>query len=131
MSSEERELKPALWRGWKRKCPSCGAGPVFDGYLKVHELCPSCGLELHHQRADDGPAYVTILIGGHLLVPLMLIVFERYRLDPLVLGVSFSLAFILIALFFLPRIKGMFIALQWAKRMHGFGAAPEKGSPKI
>ncbi len=69
---EDRPLKPALLRGWRRRCPNCGAGPMLRGYLKVRDSCPVCGEELHHHRADDGPAYLTILIVGHLLAPLLL-----------------------------------------------------------
>ena len=111
VSKYDRPVKQALINGWKRKCPNCGSGPMMDGF---------CSQAFHHQRADDGPAYITILISGHLLAPLMLIIFEWYRPDPLVLAVSFILIFITIALFLLPRVKGAFIGLQWAKRMHGF-----------
>ncbi|GHA54439.1 zinc-finger protein [Amylibacter ulvae] len=119
--SDERPVKPALKRGWKRLCPNCGTGAIMDGYLKIRDTCPVCGEELHHQRADDGPAYVTILVSAHLLGPLMLFVFEKYEPEPLVMSVGFSILFVAFALYFLPRIKGAFVALQWAKRMHGFG----------
>ena len=115
-----RLVKPALISGWNRKCPNCGSGPLMDGYLSIREECAVCSQELHHHRADDGPAYITILISGHILAPLMLIIFEMYRPDPIVLAVGFILIFIAMALFLLPRIKGAFIGLQWAKRMHGF-----------
>ena len=119
-SKYDRPVKQALIHGWKRKCPNCGSGPMMDGYLAIRNECAFCSQAFHHQRADDGPAYITILISGHLLAPLMLIIFEWYRPDPLVLAVSFVLIFITIALFLLPRVKGAFIGLQWAKRMHGF-----------
>ncbi|MCP5074795.1 MAG: DUF983 domain-containing protein [Rhodobacteraceae bacterium] len=118
---QERPAKPAVFRGWKQRCPQCGIGPILDGYLKVRDTCDVCGEELFHQRADDGPAYVTVLVCGHLLAPLMLFVFEVFRPEALVLAVGFSVAFVALALFLLPRIKGAFIGLQWAKRMHGFG----------
>ena len=120
LTSDERPVKPAMIRGWKQLCPQCGTGPLLDGYLTVHEACEVCGEELHHQRADDGPAYVTILISGHLLAPMMLLVFEMFRPDPLLMVVGFSIIFVAMALFMLPRIKGAFVGLQWAKRMHGF-----------
>lgn len=119
-SQQDRLVKPALLRGWKRKCPNCGSGPMMDGYLAVRDECAVCSQELYHQRSDDGPAYITILISGHILAPLMLVIFEWYRPDPLLLAVCFILIFITIALFLLPRVKGAFIGLQWAKRMHGF-----------
>lgn len=117
----DRPIKPALLRGWKRVCPNCGSGPILSGYLKVHDTCTVCSEELHHHRADDGPAYVTVLIAGHLLAPMILISFELFRPDPIVLSLVFILIFVTFALFMLPRIKGVFVALQWAKRMHGFG----------
>ncbi|RMF38745.1 MAG: DUF983 domain-containing protein [Alphaproteobacteria bacterium] len=117
----ERELKPALLRGFRRRCPNCGAGPMFKGYLTVRRSCPSCGEELHHHRADDGPAWATILVSGHLIAPAMLIVYSNWSPEPWVVAVSFSLVFLVIALYLLPRIKGLMVAFQWARRMHGFG----------
>jgi uncharacterized protein (DUF983 family) len=77
---------------------------------------------LHHQRADDGPAYLTILVVGHLMAPLLLLVFTHYQPDPLMLAAIFSVGCVGLSLYLLPRFKGAFVALQWAKRMHGFGA---------
>lgn len=119
--TEDRPVKPAVLRGWRRKCPNCGAGPMLRGYLKVRETCPVCSEELHHHRADDGPAYLTILIVGHIMAPLILFVFTHYRPDPLVLATVFSVGTVALSLWLLPRLKGLVVAIQWAKRMHGFG----------
>lgn len=121
---DERPLKPALLRGWRRRCPNCGVGPIMLGYLKVRDSCPVCGEDLHHHRADDGPAYLTILIVGHLLAPLLLIVYTKFRPEPLVLAVGFTIGTVALSLYLLPRLKGALVALQWANRMHGFGNAP-------
>lgn len=118
--TEERPLKPALLRGWRRRCPNCGSGPMLRGYLKVRDNCPVCGEALHHQRADDGPAYLTILIVGHLMAPLILWAFTRYRPDPFVLATVFSIGTVALSLYLLPRLKGAMVGMQWAKRMHGF-----------
>ena len=119
---EDRPLWPAVRRGWSGRCPNCGSGSMLQGYLKVRATCPACGEDLHHHRADDGPAYLTILIVGHLMAPLLLAVFVRYRPDPIVLSVIFSVGCVALSLFLLPRLKGAMVAFQWAKRMHGFGA---------
>ena len=95
---------------------------MLRGYLTVRESCPVCGEALHHQRADDGPAYLTILIVGHLMAPIMLYVFTAWRPDPLVGASIFSVGAVALCLWLLPRLKGAMVALQWAKRMHGFGA---------
>ncbi len=122
MIPDERALTPALKRGWRLRCPNCGTGRMLAGYLTVRDTCPDCDEALYHQRADDGPAYLTILITGHLLAPLMLWFYTAYRPGPVLLATGFSLAAIAISLFLLPRLKGMMVAFQWAKRMHGFGA---------
>ena len=116
-----RDLRRSLLRGWTRHCPACGEGPLMNGYLDVRRVCPACGTEFFHHRADDGPAWATILITGHLLAPLMLVVFEIWRPEGWVMALGFSAFFIALSLYLLPRIKGMFVGLQWAHRMHGFG----------
>jgi len=122
---DDRPTKQALLRGWRRKCPNCGAGPMLRGYLTVREACPVCSEDLHHQRADDGPAYLTILIVGHLLAPALMFVYSTWRPEPLTLAVGFTIGTVGLSLYLLPRLKGAMVALQWAKRMHGFGTAPD------
>jgi uncharacterized protein (DUF983 family) len=118
----ERQLRKAIIRGWRLRCPNCGAGPIYKGYLKVRHHCPVCSEALHHHHADDGPAYLTILIVGHLLGPMMLWFFVKYRPDPWSLLAIFSVAAVILSIYLLPRLKGAIIAMQWARRMHGFGA---------
>ena len=66
--AEAREVRPALMRGWRRRCPKCGKGPMMKSYLAVRDHCPVCNENLAHHRADDGPAYLTILIVGFMAV---------------------------------------------------------------
>ncbi|SLN28278.1 hypothetical protein ROA7023_00947 [Roseisalinus antarcticus] len=96
---------------------------MFDGYLKVAESCPVCAEELSHHRADDGPAYLTILIVGHLMAPFIHIVFTRFRPEPMVMATIFTVTCVALSLYLLPRLKGLVVGIQWARRMHGFGAA--------
>lgn len=116
----DRPMKQALWHGWQRKCPNCGEGPMLSGYLKVRDHCPVCKQELHHHRADDGPAYLTILIVGHLLAPLLHVVYVHWRPEPLMMFTFFSIGCVALSLYLLPRLKGAVVAFQWARRMHGF-----------
>ncbi|MEE9388848.1 MAG: DUF983 domain-containing protein [Paracoccaceae bacterium] len=120
----DRPLRPALWRGWRRRCPNCGSGPLLRGYLKVRDQCPICDQPLHHHRADDGPAYLTILIVGHIMAPLILWSFTKFRPDPMVLATIFTIGCVALSLYLLPRLKGVIVAFQWAKRMHGFDTGP-------
>jgi uncharacterized protein (DUF983 family) len=120
---EERDTKTSVLRGLRRKCPSCGEGHMFVGYLKVADQCPVCREELSHHRADDGPAYLTILIVGHLMGILMHVIFINFRPEPLVMATGFTVGCVALSLYLLPRFKGFIVAMQWAKRMHGFGNA--------
>lgn len=116
----ERDLWPALRRGFARKCPNCGSGPLLSSYLKLRDTCPVCREDLSHARADDGPAYLTILIVGHLMAPLLHIAFVQFRPEPLVLFTIFAIGSIALSLYLLPRLKGAIVAFQWARLMHGF-----------
>ena len=116
-----RDRLQAMLRGVRKKCPGCGRGAVFSGFLKVADSCNHCGEELHHQKSDDAAPYFTILIIGHITVPLLLLV-ERYLHPPVwVYAATLIPLVISLALLILPRIKGAIIGLQWALRMHGFG----------
>ncbi|MEB8387306.1 DUF983 domain-containing protein [Rhodobacteraceae bacterium KMM 6894] len=117
---EERELWPALRKGFCRKCPNCGTGPLMKSYLKVRDTCIVCGQDLSHHRADDAPAYLTILIVGHIMIPLLHIVFVKFRPEPMVLFTIFAIGSVGLSLYLLPRLKGAVVAFQWARHMHGF-----------
>tara|TARA_R110002072_G_scaffold292349_1_gene460943 strand:- start:778 stop:1188 length:411 start_codon:yes stop_codon:yes gene_type:complete len=118
---DDRPVRPALRRGWARRCPNCGTGAMMRGYLKVADECPDCGEALHHHRADDGPAYLTILVVGKTIMAMYLVVFMTWQPSPLVtIALGWSVA-LTMALYLLPRFKGALVALQWSRRMHGFG----------
>lgn len=127
----ERDRWSAMARGFKRRCPKCGEGHLFCGYLTVDENCAVCGEALNVHRADDAPPYFTILIVGHVIGALMLTVEEINDSLPIWIHMlvwpTLTLA---LCLLLLPRVKGALIGLQWALRMHGFGAEePERALP--
>ncbi|MCJ8157535.1 DUF983 domain-containing protein [Sphingomonas sp. LaA6.9] len=119
----ERNLRQAALRGLKGQCPSCGETRLFGRFLKPVEHCPSCGQGWQHHQADDFPAYLVILLLGHLLVPIVIEV--NLLLDPPMLFQMLFWPFLcgVVALLLIQPMKGVVIAWQWARRMHGF----EKG----
>lgn len=125
-----RDIWSAIRRGFRQRCPNCGTGKIFKSYLKVHHACQTCDQELHHHRADDGPAYLTILIVGHILAPLILIIHNTLRPEPLIMASLLSAASVVLSLFLLPRLKGFMIAFQWAKQMHGFASNVPYDTPQ-
>jgi uncharacterized protein (DUF983 family) len=116
----ERSVVQAMLRGARGYCPACGEGRLFRRYLKVADQCPGCQEALHHHRADDAPPYFTIVIAGHLLVPL-LIAFEVALRPPLWVHAAIWVPLtIAVCLALLPVVKGAIVGLQWALYMHGF-----------
>ena len=117
------EIIHPLWRsiarGLRGRCPGCGEGRIFRAYLKVNDHCPSCDKDLVQYPADDGPAYLTILLVGHLIVaPLFFfpIVWETHWAISLP---AILIPLTVITLLALPRIKGGWIGMMYALGVKG------------
>jgi uncharacterized protein (DUF983 family) len=124
-----RDIKTAMLRGWRQRCPACGEGALYWKYLKVSDACPKCGEELHHQRADDAPPYFTMVVVGHVVVGGVLML-EKALAPPSWVHLALWLPLtVILSLVLLPRVKGTLIGLQWALRMHGFGGAADEPVP--
>ena len=119
--ADHRPLFDALKRGFRQVCPNCGRGRIFDRFLKVNHACAACGQELHHHRADDAPPYFTIFIVGHIVIPLVLLLEKAYAPSSWVHAAIWLPLTLALTFFFLPRVKGALVGLQWSQRMHGFG----------
>ena len=109
----------AIRRGLKRRCPSCGQGRAFAGYLKTAEHCAHCGTQLGHIRADDFPPYLTIFLVGHIVVPMLLMVEQTYGWSAERHMMVWPLMTVVLALLFLPFLKGAVLGLMWAMGMTG------------
>ncbi|NLH79359.1 MAG: DUF983 domain-containing protein [Phyllobacteriaceae bacterium] len=124
-----RPLARSIGRGLRGRCPSCGAGALFDGFLAIRPICRVCGEELHHHRADDLPPYLTILIVGHVVVS-GLLVCERLFAPPVWLETVVWLGVAgLLSLALLRPLKGGVVGLQWALGLHGFGRGASASIP--
>lgn len=116
-------FREAVWRGARNRCPVCGEGHVFAGYLRLVEACEVCGTELGRLRADDAPPYFTILITGHLLVPLALAV-EKAWMPPMWVHMAIWLPlFAIVCVLVLRPIKGAvvgwMVSLGFTGEEHG------------
>jgi uncharacterized protein (DUF983 family) len=102
-----------LKRGLTRHCPNCGQGRLFRGYLRVEPVCPACGNENGRYPADDGPAYFTMLLVGHLVIaPGLALILLRGWSPFVILGVSLPMV-AGVCLAALPFIKGGWIGVLW------------------
>jgi len=118
--AEKRDLWTAFKRGLRCRCPRCGEGKLFRAFLKVDDHCTVCGLDFTPHRADDLPAYLVIIIVGHVVVPLALMIETNYS-PPVAWQLAIYLPVTLVAsLLLLQPVKGAVVGVQWALRMHGF-----------
>ncbi len=116
----KRDVWTAMKRGFMCRCPRCGEGKIFRAYLKIADTCSVCGQDFTGHRADDLPAYLVIVIVGHIVVPIALWIETNYS-PSVALQLAIYLPITLIAsLLLLQPVKGAVVGLQWAFRMHGF-----------
>ncbi|WP_233346649.1 DUF983 domain-containing protein [Hyphobacterium sp. CCMP332] len=109
-------LMTACWRGFRLLCPHCGRARLFTRYLKPVEVCGHCGADYSDIRADDGPAWLTVLLMGPFLVPLAFgiavsgwpAVFTYPVLAVVIVGS---------VLLLLPRMKGVVIGVLHVSRL--------------
>ena len=101
-----------LKRGFSKKCPKCGNSPIFLSYIKTYKSCKSCGIKFSNYKSDDGPAYCTIFLVGHFLIPLILIVEKKFSPSIIFQMILWPFLTIISCLWLLPKVKGAFIAAQ-------------------
>ena len=118
MTAPNPTLADAVLRGLKERCPRCGEGRLFRRYLKVADRCANCDLEFARYPADDGPAYLTIALVGHLVVAPLLI-FPIFWRAPLYSLPVLLPVLVLVTLVALSRIKGGWIGLMYALDQQG------------
>ena len=129
----DRAVKPALWptppmlqtllRGLRGRCPSCGEGHIFNGFLTVNRECGSCHAPLGKLRADDLPPYLTIFVVGHIVIIGMLLL-EQTEAPPLWVHTAIWVPLTLALTFGLMRpIKGAVVGLML--RLGMLDAPPE------
>ena len=95
------------------RCPNCGEGALFSGFLTVAPECEACGFDLRKADSGDGPAVFIILIAGAIVVGSALIVEVKYQ-PPFWLHAALWLPLILVVtLWPLRAMKSLLIALQF------------------
>lgn len=105
-------IPTALGRGLLGRCPICGVAPLFAGFLRVRDVCPHCTAPVGLARADDAPPYFTILITGHVVVPLMLLLERAQQPPDWVMAAIFVPLTLVVALGLLRPIKGATVGLM-------------------
>lgn len=113
MEDENVPARSALLRGLMRRCPRCGEGAIFAGYLKKADCCAACGLRFSDIDTDDGPAWLTVGLTVPFVIALM-VAMETYAALPFWIEASILVvAATIYALLILSVTKGFFLAALW------------------
>lgn len=112
--------REAMVRGARGLCPRCNDAKLFARFLKPVATCAHCLQDWTHQQADDFPAYVSILLTGHIMAPIIIALVQETALSLAALAAIIVLSMLALMIGFLQPAKGAIIALQWWFGMHGF-----------
>ena len=106
----------SIRRALRGRCPNCGQGRLFATYLRQVECCAVCGEAWGEIRADDAPPWLTILIVGHVMAPLVLAMVRHSDLPDWAMSLLLAGTALVLCLLTLPRAKALFIAAIWASQ---------------
>ena len=101
-------------RGLGLRCPECGQGRLFRRFLKVAETCEACGSDNSRFPSDDAPPYLTIVIVGHVIVPLAVLSYETWIPSMWLNLWIWTFLAVAMTLAMLPYIKGAVVGFAWA-----------------
>lgn len=117
-----------LSAGLRCRCPRCGEGRLYDGFLRIAPACAVCGLTLAHEDAGDGPAVFVILIYGAVMAGLAAWVALAFEPPFWLLALIFTPLILGGSAFLLRPFKAVLVALQYKHRTAGFENEP--GGPR-
>jgi uncharacterized protein (DUF983 family) len=113
MTNKPVPLSTTILRGLACKCPRCGEGKLFEGFISLRPSCSNCGLDYAFIDAGDGPAVFIILIAGFIVVFCALIVEVAYQPPFWLHAVLWVPLVLLTTLAPLRSMKSLLIALQF------------------
>jgi uncharacterized protein (DUF983 family) len=113
MSNQASPDPLPIARGLRGRCPRCGEGKLFRGFLTLRERCDRCGLDYKFADAGDGPAVFVILIGGAIVVCAALVTEVVYQPPYWVHAALWLPLILIVTLVPLRLLKGLLIALQY------------------
>jgi len=117
MTSPAPERLPSpLVTGLLCRCPRCGEGPLFTGFLKTSRRCESCGLDLSFAEGTEGPAVFIILIVGFIVVGAAAIVEGLFHPPPFVHLLLWLPTVVILSLALMRPLKATMVALQYHNR---------------
>jgi len=113
VNSTQPTLGTAFARGLAGRCPRCGEGKLFAGFLRVKPACETCGLDYSFVDSGDGPAVFVIFIAGFIVAGSALITEVLYQPPLWVHALLWGPLAVVVCLGPLRPLKGLMIALQY------------------
>jgi uncharacterized protein (DUF983 family) len=110
--AEHRSVSPFV-AGLRGRCPACGQGKMFHGFLALRPNCEHCGLDYAFADSGDGPAVFVILIGGFIVVGAALVAEILYQPPLWLHALLWGPLILVVTLAPLRLLKGLLIALQY------------------
>lgn len=104
---------PPFLAGVRSRCPQCGQGKLYAGYLKFAARCDVCGADFASADPGDGPAVFVILVVGAIVAPLLIILQFGLELPGWIAITVTMAAAVALCLALLPPFKAVLFALQW------------------
>tara|TARA_Y100000052_G_scaffold21389_1_gene21579 strand:+ start:52696 stop:53055 length:360 start_codon:yes stop_codon:yes gene_type:complete len=102
-----------IFRGLSRRCPACGEGKLFAGYLKLVSECDRCGEAFNHDQAADGPAWLTVLMLGPFFAPIIFLSSMTAGEHVLIVLPLLAIFMVTTALGVLAFMKGAWLGALW------------------
>jgi uncharacterized protein (DUF983 family) len=113
MADHDHSLRTPIMRGLGCRCPRCGKGRLFDGFLALAPRCEVCGLDYSFADSADGPAFFVMFFAGFVVAGSALIVEAFYQPPFWVHALLWTPLILLTTILPLRPVKGLLIALQY------------------
>jgi len=112
-------LGAVIWRALLGRCPNCGQGKLFASYLKQIDRCAVCGEQYGHIHSDDAAPWLTILVVGHIAVPIVFAAVKYTSWPNWVSMTVWPVLALALTLVVLPRAKAVILSMIWVTQAPG------------
>ena len=129
MNTPLPKLKTVLWRGWRLRCPQCGEGNIYKGWVSLHDRCPNCQLQYLRDQGDLW-AYLVAADRALFIFPMVIMIYFRLYIPDsnwfYVLVVTLLIGFV----WTLPHRNGMCLGVDYLIRRKWGDLSDEATEPK-
>jgi uncharacterized protein (DUF983 family) len=129
MSGPIPRLRTVLWRGCRRRCPHCGEGAIYKGWVKLHDHCPHCNLQYLSDQGDLW-AYLVAVDRALFILPLIVLIYFRLYLPESIWFYLFTGGLMFGFVYTLPHRNGMALGVDYLIRRNSGDLVDAEITPK-